>query len=506
VDARPVVIGKAEQRLQVVGDAGQQVARVARRRSARAPAHLLLHRLEDQPGLRRRALDARRRWRPKPPRCPAPSRPHACRGRSPDRPAPSSPPAFSTQGVQYGRDGVAAHGDHTPGKVGVDVGRVAGVQAGVADRHDLARAVSPRPGAGRAAKGWPMMPAATLLLVRGSTRSPIQRTPCTADRAWTCWRTWTGRACGLQAEASRTLSVATTVKPSACASLAMRGRSAASNTSTVSAPARLRRRGSTAGAGARDGRRHAVGVRQVACPAHAGQRLDAVQHGGIGAHHIAEATGRVAQDGACTLERVDPGRLDRADELHQIVVRRVVGRCGPCGRRGCAPARTSVEPKPARWQSPLKRDARRAAGRLQHAGCAAATSSAAAPAPPPSTALRRPSQAQSTPKTTSSRPSSAISGALSTRAAATAIRQGMASCTTPSRASSPRSCAEAENGSASGRVSRADSTAPISTAGSMSPPAAAVAAQVLQQRPVGGGGHRHASATSVPSRWLRRRR
>jgi hypothetical protein len=97
----PVVIGKAEQRLQVVGDAGQQVARVARRRSARAPAHLLLHRLEDQPGLRRRALDARRVAAEA---VPLPSTEPATWVPWPESRSatPSSPPGFSTQGVQYG--------------------------------------------------------------------------------------------------------------------------------------------------------------------------------------------------------------------------------------------------------------------------------------------------------------------------------------------------------------------------------------------------------------------
>ena len=103
-----------------------------------------------------------------------------------------------------------------------------------------------------------------------------------------------------------------------------------------------------------------------------------------------------------------------------------------------------------------------------------ATSAPSTSRPPTSTAAvgasPAPSQAQATPKTTSSRPSSEISGALRTRATATAIRQGIANCTTPSKASKDRSLAEAANGSASGSVISADNSAPSKTAGSMSAP------------------------------------
>ena len=75
--------------------------------------------------------------------------------------------------------------------------------------------------------------------------------------------------------------------------------------------------------------------------------------------------------------------------------------------------------------------------------------------PPPSTcgagASCPPSQAQATPKTISSSASSAASGALSARAAATDIRHGIASCATPSSASQRDVVRRAANGSASGK-------------------------------------------------------
>ncbi len=79
-----------------------------------------------------------------------------------------------------------------------------------------------------------------------------------------------------------------------------------------------------------------------------------------------------------------------------------------------------------------------------------------------------PTQAHSTPKITSSRPSSATSGAGSARATRTSSRQGIASWKIPSPNSSPRSCALDLNGQASGSVTSAESAAPINTALSMS--------------------------------------
>jgi hypothetical protein len=147
--------------------------------------------------------------------------------------------------------------------------------------------------------------------------------------------------------------------------------------------------------------------------------------------------------------------------------------------------------------------------RLRHrARPSLAVSAPSTSRPPPSTAgvgaSAVPSQVQATPKTISSCPSSEASGALSTRPAATAITQGMASWTTPSRLSSCMSWAEACSGQASGSETAADSTAPISTAADRSCWRAAVRRAFTcistHTRALHSGTSR---ARPVPSRWRR---
>jgi hypothetical protein len=74
----------------------------------------------------------------------------------------------------------------------------------------------------------------------------------------------------------------------------------------------------------RQARRHPVVVRQGADPAHRRQGPDARQHGGIGAHDVAKAAGRAPHQRTRLAQRAHPGRLDRADELHHVVMRLAV--------------------------------------------------------------------------------------------------------------------------------------------------------------------------------------
>ena len=97
--------------------------------------------------------------------------------------------------------------------------------------------------------------------------------------------------------------------------------------------------------------------------------------------------------------------------------------------------------------------------------------------------------------------SSEISGALSTRAAATAIRQGMASCTTPSRASRPDRAARPRRAAPAAGSAAPTARRRAAPRGSMSAPAPARPFRCCSSVQLMAAATGTASATAVPSRW-----